>query len=129
MEFNKDAKKEGKPWPPIPSDGRGWTGGRMRWPAVGPLPPIDDDRGTKTDRGRARIYTGGAPGLSKGATLSHYNLVSNAMQAVGCISDIRPGEDCIMCVLPFFHSFGTVAINVGILRAAAKARDAPRGSS
>ena len=40
------------------------------------------------------------------------------MQAVGCISDIRPGEDAIMCILPFFHSFGTVAMNVGILRAA-----------
>jgi long-chain acyl-CoA synthetase len=115
IKLRKEAKKEGKPWPPVPA------GHRVRWwkdavASTGPLPPIAtiDPR---TDPA-ALIYTGGTTGLSKGATLSHFNLVSNAMQAVACISDIRPGEDCIMCVLPFFHSFGTVAMNVGILRAA-----------
>ena len=115
IKFRKDAKKEGKPWPPIPA------GDRVRWwkdamDSTGPLPPVAtiDPRSDPA----ALIYTGGTTGLSKGATLSHFNLVSNAMQAVGCISDIRPGEDAIMCILPFFHSFGTVAMNVGILRAA-----------
>ena len=88
----------------------------MRWTA--PARCRRSRRSTRAADPAALIYTGGTTGLSKGATLSHFNLVSNAMQAVGCISDIRPGEDAIMCILPFFHSFGTVAMNVGILRAA-----------
>jgi long-chain acyl-CoA synthetase len=115
IKLRKDAKKEGHPWPPIPAgDPVRWWKDAMK--STGPLPPV----ATIDPRidAAALIYTGGTTGLSKGATLSHFNLVSNAMQAVGCISDIRPGEDAIMCVLPFFHSFGTVAMNVGILRAA-----------
>ncbi len=60
------------------------------------------------------MYTGGTTGYSKGAMISHFNLVANAMQSRALFSDTKDGEDCIMCVLPFFHSFGVIAMNLGI---------------
>ena len=62
------------------------------------------------------IYTGGTTGLSKGAMLSHHNFVSNVLQVAPCITDFTRGHDGVMCILPFFHSFGTVAMNFGILQ-------------
>ena len=59
------------------------------------------------------IYTGGTTGLSKGAMLSHVNFVSNVLQVAPCITDFRAGKEGVMCILPFFHSYGT-AENVGI---------------
>ncbi len=60
------------------------------------------------------VYTGGTTGPSKGAMLSHRNVVSNVLQVSPCISDFQRGRDGVMCVLPFFHSFGLVAMNFGI---------------
>ncbi len=111
LKFRRDAKAEGKPWPPVPS------GEKVRWwaasmKAVGSAPPpVEVNPGTDI---AALIYTGGTTGLSKGAMLTHRNLVSNAIQGRALFSEIKNGEDCIMCVLPFFHSFGMVALNIGI---------------
>ena len=55
-------------------------------------------------------YTGGTTGVSKGAMLTHYNLVSNAVYA----SSIFPvtERDISLCVLPLFHIYGlTVTMN------------------
>jgi long-chain acyl-CoA synthetase len=49
--------------------------------------------------------------------LSHRNLVANAMQAASWFPAMSDGADAMMCVLPFFHSFGMLAMNVGVLRA------------
>jgi long-chain acyl-CoA synthetase len=115
IKFRRDAKKEGHPWPPVPPDAKVW-----RWRAVmskaGPPPP--PPRIDPASDPAAFIYTGGTTGLSKGAMLSHRNLVTNALQAGACITELRPGQDGIMCILPFFHSFGTVAMNVGVTKAA-----------
>lgn len=56
------------------------------------------------DETAAILYTSGTTGKSKGAMLTHGNLVSNvhaAMRAVGA----RP-EDRYACFLPLFHCFG-----------------------
>jgi len=58
-------------------------------------------------------YTGGTTGVSKGAMLTHYNLVSNAMY----MTQILPvtEKDVSLCALPLFHIYGlTVTMNAPI---------------
>jgi len=65
-------------------------------------------------------YTGGTTGLSKGAMLTHKNLVANALQVKTWLTDCREGEERMLGVLPFFHVFGmTVAMNLTILTGSA----------
>ncbi len=111
--FRKSQKAQGKPWPPVPSGAP-----VKRWHdlmhAAGPAPvaaqvdPVKDTAGF--------IYTGGTTGVSKGAMLSHRNLVANAMQGAAYVG-LQDGIESILCALPFFHSFGMLAMNVAILRA------------
>jgi long-chain acyl-CoA synthetase len=64
-------------------------------------------------------YTGGTTGLSKGAMLTHRNLLANAMQTRAWIPQAREGEEVVLCVAPFFHAYGlTVGMNFAILAAA-----------
>jgi long-chain acyl-CoA synthetase len=61
-------------------------------------------------------YTGGTTGLSKGAMLTHRNLLANTLQIRAWLTKIREGEEVMLCVAPFFHAYGfTVAMNVSIL--------------
>ena len=113
LKFRRDARHEGKPWPPVPA------GARVRWwkeavDSAGPPPPVAD---VDAEREPACfVYTGGTTGLSKGAMLSHHNITSNVRQVAPCIPFER-GNDGVMCILPFFHSFGLVAMNFGISQA------------
>ncbi|MBL0087519.1 MAG: AMP-binding protein [Ideonella sp.] len=51
-------------------------------------------------------YTGGTTGLSKGATLSHRNLVANTEQFKAMMPDAtRPGDDVIVTAIPLYHIF------------------------
>jgi long-chain acyl-CoA synthetase len=51
-------------------------------------------------------YTGGTTGLSKGAALSHRNLVANTEQFKAFMLDAqRPGEEIIVTALPLYHIF------------------------
>lgn len=52
------------------------------------------------------LYTGGTTGVSKGAVLTHRNLVTNVLQTRRWLSDVREGQEICLCVLPFFHSYG-----------------------
>lgn len=52
------------------------------------------------------LYTGGTTGLSKGAILTHKNLVSNVTQVRRWYSAIQESQEVILCALPFFHSYG-----------------------
>jgi long-chain acyl-CoA synthetase len=64
-------------------------------------------------------YTGGTTGLSKGAMLSHRNLVVNVHQCVAWQPGAVRGEERMLAVLPFFHVYGmTVAMNEAIYLAA-----------
>lgn len=62
-------------------------------------------------------YTGGTTGVSKGAMLSHKNLVSNAIMVSRWLP-LREADEVNLAVLPFFHIYGlTVALNAPILAA------------
>jgi long-chain acyl-CoA synthetase len=51
-------------------------------------------------------YTGGTTGLSKGACLSHRNLVANTEQYKAFMQgSIRPGEEVVVTALPLYHIF------------------------
>lgn len=51
-------------------------------------------------------YTGGTTGLSKGAALSHRNLVANIEQFKAFMpSAMRPGEEVIVTAIPLYHIF------------------------
>lgn len=63
-------------------------------------------------------YTGGTTGISKGAVLSHKNLVVNAYQIRFWIGEegISDGKERILTVLPCFHIYAmTVCVNIGIM--------------
>lgn len=57
-------------------------------------------------------YTGGTTGVSKGATLTHQNLVANMLQIDAYLVDIFKSnlnsnvpQDLIVCALPLYHIF------------------------
>ena len=51
-------------------------------------------------------YTGGTTGLSKGATLSHGNLVANLLQMRAWIGPkLEDGKDVVATALPLYHIF------------------------
>jgi long-chain acyl-CoA synthetase len=114
IKFKKDAKHEGKPWPPVPADAgvRWWKQAMGSAGAPPPVAEVDAEHDVAT-----LVYTGGTTGLSKGAMLSHFNISSNIRQVAPCITFFERGKDGVMCVLPFFHSFGLVAMNFGIAQA------------
>jgi long-chain acyl-CoA synthetase len=63
------------------------------------------------------LYTGGTTGISKGAELSHRNLVVNAEQNRDWAS-LGRGEETTLGALPLFHAFGlTCGLHVGTLTA------------
>jgi long-chain acyl-CoA synthetase len=111
LKQKREAKHEGHPWPPVPSGADViWWAELMNqtYPDV-PVAPVD-----AVEDVAALLYTGGTTGLAKGAMLTHYNMVSNVLQASSWF-DIQQGKDVMMCVLPFFHSYGLQAVmNVGI---------------
>ena len=64
-------------------------------------------------------YTGGTTGLSKGAMLTHRNLLANALQTRNWNSSARDTEEITLCVAPFFHVYGmTVGMNLSIVAGA-----------
>lgn len=52
-------------------------------------------------------YTGGTTGRSKGAMLTHYNLVANTLQCFGS-SEVKTklGEERLLAISPLFHVYG-----------------------
>jgi long-chain acyl-CoA synthetase len=111
--FKKQQKASGKPWPPVPKDApvQRWHRGMS---ASGVVPPVATVN--PREDAAALIYTGGTTGVSKGAVLSHRNITANALQAKAWFPTILDGEDAVLGVLPFFHSFGMVAQNLAIVK-------------
>ena len=61
-------------------------------------------------------YTGGTTGLSKGAMLTHSNLVSNAYMNRLWDTGAVAGKEVTLAVLPLFHAYGlTVAMTSTVL--------------
>jgi len=60
------------------------------------------------------IMTGGTTGVPKAAMLTHFNLVSNALQSAAWLYKVSPGN-CSVGVLPLFHSFAmTCVMNISV---------------
>jgi long-chain acyl-CoA synthetase len=123
VKARKEAQKEGHPWPPVPEghDVLRWSD--LMRNSSGDLPTLDVD--PKEDVA-VLVYTGGTTGLSKGAMLTHYNMVSNALQTGAWFTDVRDGEEGIMAVLPFFHSYGLGAVMTVAIHRAMKLICLPR---
>ena len=51
------------------------------------------------------VYTSGTTGKPKGACLTHKNLISNVRDCAEVIKFNK--RDCIICILPLFHSFSS----------------------
>jgi long-chain acyl-CoA synthetase len=116
IRMKKEAKHNGEPWPPVPSDAKVRWWKEMMSGSYDPVPVAEVN--AKTDIA-GLIYTGGTTGLSKGAMLTHHNLVSNVMQGGSWFPDLKDGQEGVMCIIPFFHSYGmTVGMNIGISKAA-----------
>jgi len=65
------------------------------------------------------MYTGGTTGISKGAMLTHANLMANVVQGYYWVAG-REGQEGCLAALPLFHSFGmTCCMNIAIYLAAA----------
>jgi len=113
VKFKKNQRAQGKPWPPVPSGApvlwwESWMRGAGPVPVAPEIEPVQHTAGF--------IYTGGTTGVSKGAMLSHRNLVANAMQGASYLN-IQEGTEGLLGSLPFFHSFGMLVMNVAMLRA------------
>src|SRR4029079_2846289 len=107
LKFKKQQRAAGKPWPPVPKDAK-----VRRWhkelASTGPIPPVATVQPAEDTA--VLIYTGGTTGIAKGAMLSHANLTANARQAWAWITTIEEGQDAVLAALPFFHSYGLLAM-------------------
>jgi long-chain acyl-CoA synthetase len=55
-------------------------------------------------------YTGGTTGVSKGAMLTHRNMVGNLEQVTGCLdSFLTKGAEYVVTALPLYHIFALTA--------------------
>jgi long-chain acyl-CoA synthetase len=63
------------------------------------------------------MYTGGTTGVSKGAQLTHKNILVNAHQVIAWVNGADK-KDITLTTLPLFHSYGmTCCMNVGAITA------------
>ena len=110
--FRKQQRAAGKPWPPVPKGAPVlWWNDAMR--RAGAVPPAATVR--PREDAAVLIYTGGTTGVAKGAMLSHHNLTCNARQGAAWFPQIVDGEDALLAALPFFHSYGLLAMNLTML--------------
>ncbi|HEV2213233.1 MAG TPA: long-chain-fatty-acid--CoA ligase [Gammaproteobacteria bacterium] len=55
-------------------------------------------------------YTGGTTGISKGAILTHRNMVANVLQASAWLGKgLEPGTEVVITALPLYHIFSLTA--------------------
>jgi long-chain acyl-CoA synthetase len=62
------------------------------------------------------LYTGGTTGVSKGAVLTHRNVIVNVYQTRHWLWQLEDGREVLLCVLPFFHSYGmTTGLHLSVI--------------
>ena len=67
--------------------------------------PISTPVDVETHQPAYILPTGGTTGRPKAVTLSHANLLANALQIKAWCGN-RTGRDTLLAVIPFFHSYG-----------------------
>jgi long-chain acyl-CoA synthetase len=66
-------------------------------------------------------YTGGTTGISKGAMLTHGNMVANLLQAhYWAANDLIPGKETVITALPLYHIFALTANALFAMKLGAK---------
>ncbi len=66
-------------------------------------------------------YTGGTTGVSKGAMLTHGNLVANTLQMMQMLgTHIRPGKETVLTALPMYHIFAFTVNLIGFFHVGAR---------
>jgi long-chain acyl-CoA synthetase len=83
--------------------------GRFAWRNLLAQPPLTDDPAPGVDDLAVLLYTGGTTGTPKAAGLTHGNLMANVAQINAWLSHVRFGEERLVGLLPFSHSFGLTA--------------------
>ena len=77
--------------------------------------------GITADSMAALQYTGGTTGVSKGAMLTHGNLVSNTLQMISMNGVyIRPGKEIVATALPMYHIFAFTVNLLGFYHSGAR---------
>jgi len=80
-----------------------------------PTAPLEDVKINPREDLALLQYTGGVTGTSKGAMITHYNMVANVLQFREWFSGCRDGEERVLGVLPFSHIYGlTCVLNFGV---------------
>ena len=99
---------------PVPKDAHAVPFVRLlKTPTAARQTPVDPERDLALLQ-----YTGGTTGASKGAMLTHHNLVSNAYMNRLWDTGGRAGAEVTLGVLPLFHVYGlTVCLNATVLLA------------
>ena len=59
-------------------------------------------------------YTGGTTGVSKGAVLTHRNLLVNMEQTMDMIAGLEPGKEVALTALPMYHIFAFTVNLLGV---------------
>ncbi|RDV28918.1 long-chain fatty acid--CoA ligase [Alteromonas aestuariivivens] len=74
-----------------------------------PLTPAE----SQLDDLAALQYTGGTTGVSKGAQLTHRNLIANAIQTADVLGDCcREAKEVFVCPLPLYHIYAFLVSTV-----------------
>lgn len=60
-------------------------------------------------------YTGGTTGVSKGAMLTHRNVIANMLQMISWWKDVlKEGEEIVILALPLYHIFSLTVNGLGM---------------
>jgi len=83
--------------------------GRLDWRTLLQHPPLQDGPLPDPQDLAVLQYTGGTTGTPKAAMLTHANLMVNVAQISAWLHQVRYGEERVVGLLPFTHSFGLTA--------------------
>ncbi|MDP2120822.1 MAG: AMP-binding protein [Hoeflea sp.] len=81
--------------------------------AQGPASAGSYTAGVEPDAIACLQYTGGTTGVSKGAMLSHRNIIMNMAQTMEMISGVNKGEEVALTALPMYHIFAFTVNLIG----------------
>jgi len=83
-----------------------------RWETILGLSRTPSPKGLTSADIACLQYTGGTTGTSKGAMLTHANLVTNACQAVDWLTTGKGGAEVMVAALPLFHIYAMTCVMI-----------------